>query len=151
MAYADGAGAPNAADMIQALWPATLGYFLSQTMADVFSPATVEQAREYVTANAMPRGPVPAMRVGRTPYGVLPVTALRNYPTQTAARVSFEPGLATFVTRLWQTWLNSSASAPRMQPAADPDQSLMSVLGMDGSSENYQGRPVSRAAISHGT
>ena len=142
VAYADGTGSLNGADMLQALWPATLGYFLSQMMADVFSPALVEQARQYVTANALPRGPVPAMRVGRTPYGVLPVTSLRNYPAQTESRNPVEPGLATFVTRLWQTWLNSSASAPRMQPSADPDQSLMSVLGMDASSENYQGRAV---------
>ena len=81
-------------------------------MADVFSPAIVEQARQYVAANAVPRGPIPELRVGRTPYGVLPVTSLRNYPKQTADRVSVEPGLATFVTRLWQTWLTVQPPLP---------------------------------------
>jgi hypothetical protein len=140
--YADGTGCTNGSNMLQALWPATLGYFLSQMMADVFTPAEVEQARQYVTANGLPRGPIPAFRVGRTPYGVLPVTSLRNYPAEQTRIASVESGLATFVNRLWQTWLNSSSTAPHMQRGGDPDQNLMSVLGMDASSENFQGRPV---------
>lgn len=148
VAAADGTGSLNGGDMMQALWPATLGYFLSQMMADVFSADVIEEARQYVLANAMPRGPVPAFRVGRTPYGVLPVTSLANYPQPTnvigrlTALNSTEPSLVSFVRKLWQTWLNSSATAPRMQRGGDPDQDLMSVLGMDASSMNFQGRPV---------
>jgi hypothetical protein len=142
VAYADGIGSANGTDMLQALWSATLGYFLSQMMADVFTPSQIEQARQYVMANSVPRGPLPAMRVGRTPYGVLPVTSLRNYLAETARAASLEASLATFVKRLWPTWLNSSSAAPHMQRGGDPDQNLMSLLGMDASSENYQGRPV---------
>ena len=53
--------------MLQALWPATLGYFLSQMMASAFSAEVIEEARQYVMANAVPRGPVPAFRVGPNP------------------------------------------------------------------------------------
>ena len=53
-----------------------------------------------------------------------------------------EAGLVNFVQKLWPTWLASSAGAPRMQRGGDPDQNLMSVLGMDASSMNFQGRQV---------
>src|SRR5207249_10434624 len=70
VAHADGTGARNGTAMLTALWPATLGYFLSQMMAPVFTPAEIEAARQWVLANAIPRGPVPAFRLGRTLQGV---------------------------------------------------------------------------------
>jgi len=146
VASADNTGSLNGTDMLHALWPSTLGYFLSQMMANVFTPEVIEQARQYVLANAIPRGPVPAFRVGRTPYGVLPVTSLANYrPVDAPVVVGgnfIERNLVNFVRKLWPTWLASSASAPRMQRGGDPDKDLMAVLGMDASSMNFQGRPV---------
>jgi hypothetical protein len=141
--FADGTGARNGADMLTALWPATLGYFFSQMMADVFTPAQIETARQYIFANTIPRGPVPAFRVGKTPYGVLPVTSLRRYPTQPFSREnSVEPALVNFLLRLWPNWLASAAAAPHMQNTGDPDQQLMQILGMDASSMTFRGREV---------
>ena len=140
---ADGFGARNGRDMFTALWPATLGYFLSQMMASVFTPAQIETARQYVLANAIPRGALPAFSVGKVPYGVLPVTSLRRYPTEQFQEAgSIEPNLVTFVLRLWQTWLASSASAPHMQNSGDPDAELVGLLGMDASSMTFRGRKV---------
>jgi hypothetical protein len=147
VAAADNTGALNGADMLRSLWPATLGYFLSQMMADTFTPEIIEEARQYALAYAVPRGPVPSFRVGRTPYGVLPVTSLANYqsspdlPGQITKNL-VEPNLVSFVRKLWPTWLGSSTNAPHMQRGGDPDQNLMSVLGIDASSMNFQGRPV---------
>lgn len=140
--YADDTGELNASDMLRVLWPATLGYFLGQMMADVFSAEVIEQAREYVIANVRPRGPAPAFRAGTTPYGVLPVTSLFHYRPDTDTAGPVEPALLDFVRKLWPTWLASSAGAPHMQQGGDPDQNLMSLLGMDASSMNFRGRPV---------
>ncbi len=115
------------------------GYFLSQMMASVFPAQTIEQARQYALANVFPRGPLPAVRTGTVPYGVLPVTSLFNYSLNDNA---VETGLVNFIKQLWPTWLNSSSNAPHMQSGGDPDQNLMSVLGMDASSMNFQGRTV---------
>ena len=148
VAAADNTDSLDGSDMLQALWPATLGYFLSQMMASAFSAEVIEEARQYVMANAVPRGPIPAFRVGLTPYGVLPVTSLANYPppanviNRLFAQDQTEQNIVSFVRKLWQTWLNSSTNAPRMQRGGDPDQELMSLLGMDASSMNFQGRPV---------
>jgi hypothetical protein len=141
--YSDGTGARNGRDMLTALWPATLGYFLSQMMASVFTADQIETARQYVLDNAIPRGPVPALRVGKTPYGVLPVTSLSRYKAdERRTGGSIEPGLVTFIRRLWPTWLASSSSAPHMQETGDPDKELVGLLGMDASSMSFRGRQV---------
>ncbi len=142
VADADGTDSLDSTDMLRSLWPATLGYFLNQMMANVFSADVIEQARQYVLANAYPRGPIPAFRVGQTPYGVLPVTSLRSYAVDPKLAGPVETGLVNFVQKLWPTWLASSGGAPQMQRGGDADQNLMSVLGMDASSMNFQGRPV---------
>jgi hypothetical protein len=76
-------GAPTerqaATAMNNALWPATLGYYLEQLMAPVFDQQTIASARDYVTNQVLGRGPLPAFRVGSTPYGALPVTALKHW------------------------------------------------------------------------
>jgi hypothetical protein len=142
--YADGVDTQSGAAMVDALWPATLGYFLTQMMADVFTSEQVEAARQFVRANVIPRGPVPAFRVGRTPYGVLPVTSLRRYapPPRIFGAGTVEPALVDFVNRLWPTWLASSDGAPHMQRGGDPDKELVGLLGMDASSLVFRGRQV---------
>jgi hypothetical protein len=141
--YADGTNNQNAQDMLAALWPATLGYLLSQMMDPVFTAGQIEQAREYVAANTMPRGPASAFRVGTTPYGVLPATSLKRYPAPRNPRfATVESDLVSFISRLWPSWLASSANAPHMQNTGDPDAQLVGLLGMDASSENFRGRHV---------
>lgn len=142
VAYSGGTDSLDSTDMLRSLWPATLGYFLNQMMASVFSTDVIEQARQYVLANAFPRGPIAAVRVGQTPYGILPVTSLRSYAVDPKLAGPVETGLVNFVQKLWPTWLTSSGGAPQMQRGGDPDQNLMSVLGMDASSMSFQGRPV---------
>jgi len=139
--YSGETGALNSQDMLRVLWPATLGYFLGQMMANAFTPAEVEETRQYVLANLRPRGPLPAFRTGTTAYGVLPVTSLSNYAV-TAASGPIEPALVNLVRHLLPVWLSSSSGSPRMQPGGDPDQDLMSVLGMDASSLAFRGRAV---------
>jgi hypothetical protein len=141
--YADGHNQQSGTDSVTALWPSTLGYFLDQMMASTFSASQIENARQYVIANAAPRGQIPAFRTGRTPYGVLPVTSLKRYkPTIRPAPPSVEAPLVDFIERLWQVWLDSSDSAPHMQTTGDPDQQLVAALGMDASSMAFRGRAI---------
>lgn len=141
--YADGDGVCNGTDMLTALWPATLGYFFKQMMADVFTPADIEEIRDFVLANAIPRGPIPAFRVGRTPYGIVPATSFSRYqPASVFVRRSIEPSVVNFVRALWPSWLASSGAAPHMQNTGDPDKELASVLGMDASSMTFRGRKI---------
>jgi hypothetical protein len=142
---ARGFGGRNGRNMMTALWPATLGYFLSEIMASTFTDAEIEAGRQWTLANAIPRGPLPAIRVGDTPYGILPVTALESYDQPSGIRllpsVSVEPRLVGLIQKLRETWVKSSESAPHVG-AGDPDQDLLHVLGMDASSTTLHGRTV---------
>jgi hypothetical protein len=144
--YADGHGVANGRAMLTALWPATLGYAMDQMFAPVFSAQALDQARRYALANAIPRGALPALRAGTTPYWVVPVTSLAAYP---AAPVQSplggpdpEAALAGFLKPLIAIWQSSAAGAPHVGASADPDQDLMQVLGMDASSMDVRARQV---------
>lgn len=71
----------SAGHMINALWNATLGYTLrffwnpidnSQTLIE---DRAIDQLRAYAVRFLRPGGPLSAIRVGKTPYGILPVAA----------------------------------------------------------------------------
>lgn len=64
----------DARAMNVALWPATLGYFMESMLHPIFDDATVERTRDFFARHVSARGPMPAIRVGRQPYGILPAT-----------------------------------------------------------------------------
>jgi hypothetical protein len=137
--HADGHGVRNGRDMLTALWPATLGYFMEQLLTPVFGTGAIDKARTFALASAVPRGALPALRVGSTPYGILPVT-----PLPEAAEVAQTPAatLAGLLTRLVPAWQASVAAAPHIGATSDPDQDLAQVLGMDASSVDFRARQV---------
>ncbi len=125
-------------DMVTALWPATLGYFLRQLSDGSLTDDQVEQARTWTIANLRPRGPLPAIAAGPVAYGILPVTATALFvpdddPVQAA--------VLRMVRQLLPAWTASTAAAPHLGATpGDPDADLAHVLGMDASSVTFRGR-----------
>jgi len=76
--YADGADQSEARAMNMALWPVTLGYLMDSMMQEVFSARDVEHTRDFFTRYVSGRGPIPALRIGRQPYGILPACDFDN-------------------------------------------------------------------------
>jgi hypothetical protein len=144
--YADGHGARNGRDMLTALWPATLGYCMDQMLAPVFSQDAIDAARRYALSNAIPRGAIPALRTGKTPYGILPVTSLAAYPAPSpnifALLPDPEAALVDFLKRLLPVWQASVPAAPHIGGSSDPDLDLAQILGMDASSIVFRARQV---------
>lgn len=64
----------DARAMNVALWPATLGYFMDSMLHPVFEDDTVARTRDFFTRHVSARGQLPAIRVGKQPYGILPAT-----------------------------------------------------------------------------
>jgi len=73
---ANGWDQKGAEEINTAFWPATWGYFLRQMMADAFLDSDLVQWRDFFIRHVRARGPLPAIRVGNQPYGLLPVTSL---------------------------------------------------------------------------
>lgn len=138
--FADRHDMRNGQDMVTALWPATLGYFLRQLSDGSLADGQVEQARAWTIANVRPRGPLPAIAAGPVAYGILPVTATAAFvpdddPVQAA--------VLRMVRQLLPAWTASAAAAPHLGATpGDPDTDLAHVLGMDASSMTFRGRPL---------
>ncbi|MFD8075044.1 hypothetical protein ACFV3E_20645 [Streptomyces sp. NPDC059718] len=66
-------------DLATLLWPATWGYYLTQLLRlDEYDRAGAEW-RRWITDSVRAGGPLPVLRVGRQPYGVLPVTSMERW------------------------------------------------------------------------
>ena len=85
------------------------------------------------------RGPLPAIRVGNQPYGLLPVIA----PGRIAADDSdFGALLARFLQRVRGFWDAAVERVPRLGRSGDPAGDLVEILGMTPTTQALWGRPV---------
>ena len=99
---------PEASHAMQTvLWPVTLGSFLENFLQ--LDAARVNAVRTYFLEHVRASGPIPALRVGRQPYGVLPVTALSGFVA--APSEGIDPMLPRLL-RAIRTWF-----AMRREPA----------------------------------
>jgi hypothetical protein len=130
---------PSAA-MADALWPATIGYFLDQLMAPQVPRATVDELRDWLRDWVRPRGPLPAFRVGAIPYGVLPVGSLADWEPDATGAEGVPAGLPDFLGRLAGLWAAASGEPPHLGRSGDPDRDLIEVLGMDASTQTVKVR-----------
>lgn len=64
--------------MHTALWNATIGFYLESMISPVISPRSRELVRQHLIDHVKGRGALPAIRVGKQPYGILPISNLRN-------------------------------------------------------------------------
>lgn len=128
--------------MNTALWQATWGYFLLQMLGVGESPLTDEDiawVRSHFIDHVRAGGPLPAVRVGKQPYGVLPVTSLSAWKPQTGqeSRSRRDVALRDFLIRLRDSWRRYYPDIPRLGRSGDINQDLAQVLSMDGLSSTY--------------
>ena len=152
----------DAGQMNRALWPATWGYYLEQMMGlgvvypsdepqelpGVFSSADIDAnldwARHHFVEHVRAGGSLPAIRAGKQPYGMLPVTALDLWGAvaEEGADSKRDDRAVAFVRRLQDYWQAESGSAPRIGSHQNPDIDFKDVFDMDGVSHRYSLRNV---------
>ena len=148
----------DARQMNTALWQATWGYFLLQMLGvgrTGESPLTdddIAWARSHFIDYVRASGPLPAVRVGRQPYGVLPVTSLTAWKPQTGqeSQSKRDVALRDFLIGLREIWRRNYPETPRLGRneievpglgrVTDVDKDLAEVLSMDGLSSRYSMR-----------
>jgi hypothetical protein len=139
--------------MQTALWPATLGYWMNTLFTpnpgttSIFPDQVIEQTRAFLTSYVSGRGPLPAIRIGGQPYGILPVTAFSRiqwYRGDSPSRASVSQG---FLTALYQLllqldidWTTMKDNAAWVGKAGDPQQTLLDILALNPSSVEYYSR-----------
>jgi hypothetical protein len=146
----------DARHMNTALWEATWGYFLSQmlgvggTNENPLTENDIAWLRSYFLDYVRAGGPLPAVRVGKQPYGVLPVTSLSAWkpPAAQVAEFARDITLRDFLDRLRALWRRNLGDVPRLGRTDDTaqekgiDKDLAEVMSMDGLSSNYSIRNV---------
>ncbi|MCI0748820.1 MAG: hypothetical protein L0Y58_25720, partial [Verrucomicrobia subdivision 3 bacterium] len=138
----------HARQMNTALWQATWGYFLLQMLGvgeTSESPLTdddIAWARSHFIDYVRASGPLPAVRIGKQPYGVLPVTSLNAWkpPAGQQSQYTRDVALRDFLIRLRDIWRRNYPEIPRLGRSDDVDKDLAEVLSMDGISSDYSMR-----------
>src|SRR6185437_2679098 len=111
-----------AAWMNTLLWPVTFGYFFWQIVQPLLDDSGREAVRDHSRDHVRARGPLPCLRVGSQPYGLLPVCSLDRWqPVYSDAAAA---AIAQVTRRLRPVWLDSLANVPTSR-TADPDAALL--------------------------
>lgn len=151
--HADAHDQEDARHMNVLLWPVTWGYFLTVMMANTegrgepWTPYLGEWAN-YFADFVRARGPLPALRIGNQPYGLLPVTALDRWQPRIA-----HPGLPgptspiDLLIQLRQRWQKGVIAAPHFGRVSssgnfDPGQNLLEILSMNATSRTALARAL---------
>ena len=121
----------TAGHMLNALWSATLGYTLRyfwnplDSSKALLTDAAVEELRAWAVRAVRASGPLSALRVGKQPYGILPVSARGHKPP---ANSPLERELAETIEWFRKFWDNAAARVPTLRnPSAE---NLHQVLAM---------------------
>lgn len=130
--------------MNKALYPATLGYFFETLLQPVFNQDNLDSIREFFVHHVTGRGPLPALRVGDQPYGVLLTSDFSKWKSSRSgspSQISFLNGLQAVLSKYQQLWdglLNDLMYVGK--PEQDPDAVLMNILGLQAGSVSFHQR-----------
>ncbi len=154
--YSDGTDQREARAMNIALWPATLGYMMESLMDPVFNDNDIESTREFFNRLVTGRGTIPAIKIGKQPYGIYPTTAfskigwLRGRPTTNRANLNISAFLMkdNYLLRLYsilrkidQEWTKDFfGKVPYVGKSGDAHQILLDAVGLTPQSVEFHQR-----------
>lgn len=133
------------AAMNTALWPATMGYFMEEMMDPLFSDEDLTNTREFFINNISGRGFVPPIRIGKQPYGILPVSVFSrlNFTDESSAGLEknhFYQKIYNYVNKIDKVWDSLINNVSFVGKDADPHQVLIDVLGLHPDSVEFHQR-----------
>jgi LysM repeat protein len=166
LAFAGDSTDSYAAEIQRALWPVTGERFLRDLLPDTVGADAQSVAEQHFIKYVRASGPLPAIRVGDQPYGILPVTSVRGKTDanprgweaspldnpESDSAVAFDEQLHSILIGLHEKWLDWAADHKRVPRVRrpdeagdeldyDPDRDLLQILSMEPSSVSYQVRP----------
>lgn len=143
-------------------WLVTGDYYLRYLLPHTLSDYHMTNIWRHVGAYVRGCGPLPTVRIGRQPYGILPVTrvlpATEEIPEGwepwafdggSHVSVDFDGALHRVVTNFfkkWRTYASDHWRVPRVKDKnndndTDPDKTLLRILSMEPNSVTYRARP----------
>jgi hypothetical protein len=106
----------------------------------VLDEQTLDELIDWAVHRLQAQGPLPALRLGAQPYGVLP---LLRQGLEPASGDSIAARHRAVLTTLRAHWLSAAATLPRIGPAgADPAATLVNLLQRDAVAQSVAWRPA---------
>lgn len=127
--------------MNRALWPATLGYYAEELLET--APAVNDRVRRFFTADVVARGSLPAIRVGKQPYGVLVTSAFSRWQADDRVDGSEAPFLRQVqdvLVKIEGQWQQLVSQVSHVDAPGDSFAHLLNVLGLQATSVDYRRR-----------
>jgi len=141
LANGDGRDVSNAKLMNQALWPATFGYFFEELLEA--EAAVNDRVRRFFTADVVARGSVPAIRVGKQPYGVLVTSAFGRWLPSDDLEGDDAPFLRQVhdvLVKVEAQWQQLVPQVSRVDAPGDSFVHLLNILGLQPTSAGFERR-----------
>ncbi|WP_433684662.1 hypothetical protein [Nocardia sp. CA-119907] len=134
----------SAAAFATALWPVTWETALEKLLAPTAKGAVISararrELREHALESVRGRGPLPTLRIGKQPYGILPVSASNRWRPKGSGTV--EGPLARFLARIRPLWSAGAAKVPTIA-SGDLERDLPLILGQSAVSRALRVRSV---------
>lgn len=147
-----------AKEMHTAIWPATGDYFLRHLLPGLVQDGDLEKLGAHFVEFVRGAGPLPVVRIGDQPYGVLPVSRVwgkdvdpRGWQASAldspsnVEHVAFDTKLHSVLARLCRQWIGLARDRRRVPrvvaDSEDPDVDLLQILAMEPLSISYRSRP----------
>ena len=138
---ADGTDQREVRAMNAALWPATWGYQLGTMLAPILGTAALDTTRAFFLRYVSGRGPLPAVRVGRQPYGVLATTAFSRLAWPDGdPRATHRRALNTVLMVAGEDWASLTDQVAFVGADGDPHALLLGILGLHPTSAEFYQR-----------
>jgi hypothetical protein len=125
----------------RALWPATLGYYLEELLE--INRDDIGRIRKFFADHVVARGSLPAIRVGKQPYGILVTSAFRRWQTNRlidGEDFSFLGQVHEKLRRVEDQWQLLMPQVAHVDGPGDPFAKLLNMLGLQATSVDFQRR-----------
>ncbi|MGB8194697.1 MAG: hypothetical protein WCF67_22380, partial [Chitinophagaceae bacterium] len=136
---AQGTDQQNARSMNTALFPATLGYFFSEMLDPVLTDDEIARVESFFNKYVTGRGTIPAIRIGKQPYGIMPVSVLPKLNLQATDPIRNQ--IVAKVQELFQFWKEKSQQVKHIgndAPASQED--FLNILSLHPNSVEFHQR-----------
>jgi predicted nucleic acid-binding Zn-ribbon protein len=124
-----------------ALYPSTLGFYFATMMKPVLDEPSQDRLRSFFTEYVSGRGPIPAIRVGNQPYGVLLTSDFskwqwsRQEPEFGTPFLSMLFNILNHYHNVWKSLANQLMYTGK--PGVDPTEVLINILGLQPGSASF--------------
>lgn len=137
---ADGQDITNAMRMNGMIFPATVGYTMSDMFYPVFTDEEMKKTRNFFTSHVRSRGALPSISIGVQPYGVLPMSVQsRMVYSVSDIDKSFKEDRDEVLTTMSTTWRSLSDAKP-VPGTDDPHNQFKDLVGLNPTTTKYYER-----------